>query len=269
MLVLYKSNISNCLTIKSLINSKSSLHPDFKICVWDNSPTKQAEEEISTLVDIGCDIEYTHTPQNMSLAKIYNNVIKKNSDFEFLLLLDQDSSFDESYFKEFEQCVHQNPTVKLFIPLIESAGYIVSPGYFHSFKGKYWNQKRHGLMESKNMIAITSGMIVKIDVFHEIGYFDEQLNLYGIDTNFMIRYRRHFKNFYVLSSNFNHDLSTHNDEPLNTKLRRFKDLRASAIINSKLFPFYIQLLTRTFYLYKSIRYSIEYQSVQFLTSKTI
>lgn len=265
ILVLYKCSLNDSVSLKSILECNSALSVNDKLCIWDNSPDAQPASELMQLSNtLNCGLEYKHTPQNISLSAIYNNVINAHKEFDFLILLDQDSAFSKDYFNEFHLARQNNPDVNLFMPLIETSGKIVSPGSFYAYKGKYWDKKQYGKLSSQNNTAISSGMIINMSVFPTIGLFDEHLVLYGIDTNFMLRYRKYYNCFFVLKVKFEHDLSDFNNESTNTKIRRFKDLKKSALINAKLFPFSVRLLTFSFYLFKSLQYTLKYRTARFL-----
>jgi GT2 family glycosyltransferase len=271
VLVLYKLEILDSETFISLVKSNDKLRNVDKLCIWDNTPGERylSNDAHLTLIKLNCNFEYIHTPENISLAKVYNQTLKKNEGFDWFILLDQDSGFDYTYFTAFDNALKNYPDIKLVVPLIKSNSFIVSPGRFTSFKGKYWTNENYGLTSTKSNTAIASGMIISIDVFDKVGFFDESLVLYGIDNNFMFRFRKCYEYFYVMDVRFIHDLSDHNFENTETKLRRFRDQRMSSIINSKLFPYPVQLLTKFFYLYKSFEYAVKYRRFSFISLKDL
>ena len=267
IVVLYKTTLADSPTIQSLLNCQSELRKNDKICLWDNSPSGVAIDELDHLGEkFEAKIEYTNTPENLSLSKIYNNIIQANLGFEYVILFDQDSKFNSDFFSYFNSVQQRNKHINLFLPLIKTDKLIASPGDFRYFKGKYWSTPKYGVIDSKNVLAIASGLIIKTSTFQSVGYFDERLQLYGIDTNFMIRYSRNFDKLFVMDVYFNHDLSDFNIESTSTKLRRFHSHRASSILNSQLFSYDVKILTKLFFVYKSIQYTVKYKDLKFITS---
>lgn len=265
LIVLYKCSIEDSSTIKSILNCQSELSSDDKLLIWDNSPINQSQKDIDELITkFNSKIEYKNTPENISLSKIYNFAITQNQNFDFIILFDQDSIFDYYFFSKFKLALQDDPELNLFLPLIESNGKIISPGYFRSFKGSHWKDRKFDKILSKNMMALSSGMIIKMTVFNIIGLFDENLLFYGIDTNFFLRFRKYFTCFYVLDVYFNHNISDFNKEDLKTKIWRFNEFKKSSIYNSKLFPFYVQWLTILFLIYKAFKNCLTYKTLLFI-----
>jgi GT2 family glycosyltransferase len=266
IVVLYKSRVVDSDTFKSLIACKDSLSLADKVCVWDNSPVPQTEEDLIYIRNLKfCEVEYTSTPENLSLSKIYNTIIKANSSMDYVVLLDQDSIFGSEYINAFKDAQSKHSGIMMFAPLITSNGLVVSPGHFIYFNGKYWENPKYGIVRSKNTIAIASGLIINIEAVRKVGYFEERLTLYGIDTNFMIRFARHYEELFVLHTTFNHDLSEFNLEDKLVKLNRFLSHKESCLINSELFSLDVRITTRLFFVYKSLTLAIRYKEIKFLS----
>jgi hypothetical protein len=253
--VLYRTELPAAQTVRSLLDNKRQLSDKDKIVLWDNSPTPQAEQALEQIkAELPCTVEYHHTPENISLAKIYNTVYRSNPDFETLYIFDQDSSFSESYFEQVSIAEKKHPEINLFLPLIRAGQTIISPGNFFYFKGQYWKQARLGVVPARRNTAIASGMAIRMSYLLQSGGFEEQLQLYGIDTNFMLRYAKKNKYFYVFDVDFQHDISEFKKEDRQTKLRRFEDFKKSSLINAKLFPWHVRMFTRAFLWYRSTKF---------------
>jgi len=266
IIVLYKCTLKNSESFKSLLSCRNQLNNLDKIVIWDNSPVALDIEEINDLSNLKfSNFTYVSTPENLSLAKIYNDVIKSNLSHEFVILFDQDTEFRIDLFEQFEIAKSDNPHIALFAPLIRNNGIITSPGDFNYYNGKYWTSPKYGIIKSKHHIAITSGLIIKISAIELIGYFEERLLLYGIDTNFMIRYSRYFAEFFVLDVYIRHDMSDFNDENVEVKLRRFKDHKRSCLINAQLFSIDVRILTKLLFVYKSAFYAIKFRTLAFFS----
>lgn len=225
-----------------------------KIFIWDNSPSPQSTNELNGFsTRLKCETEYRNTPENISLAKIYNAIIDENPDFATVCFFDQDSQFDRAYFQTLTGAGSEAPEIGLFLPLIIHNNTIVSPGHFHYFKGKYWESIHYGIVKTKNTTAIMSGIAVRMSHLAKFGIFDERLKIYGVDTNFMIRFSRENDLLYVMDVPFQHDLSDFNDEAASVKIKRFEDFKKASIINAQLFPLPIRILTHLFLWYRTLR----------------
>ena len=68
----YSSTINSLILIKEYLNNINT-----KVVIWDNSPNTQNLKELEILKNFS-DFEYKHTPENVSLAKIYNSIYRNN-----------------------------------------------------------------------------------------------------------------------------------------------------------------------------------------------
>jgi len=233
LVVIYKQSVFDSETLKSLISLRSYVF-NSKITIWDNSPTSLPNDELEYLKLNLNNLSYIHTPENIGLAKIYNEVIKTSNDSGYVILFDQDSEFDARYFEMLKSGIIEFPTINLFVPLIMHSDSIMSPGYYICFKGSLWKEIKLGKVSSKNMAIITSGMAISSKYLSGVFKgFDEEFVFYGIDTYFSIQYRDQNDFFYVFDCNFKHDLAINSDEKYDDRLRRFKNHRKSLIKLSK------------------------------------
>ena len=222
LIVLYKQNLSTSKTILSILNC-NMMFKDSTIIVWDNSPKAILTEEFSVFDHLQLNYKYFHSPQNISLAKIYNKVVDNHRDTDLFFVFDQDTIVTEDYFVKILNAVASNPDIYLFVPYICVNNQIVSPGDFGFFDGKYWKEVKLGVQEAKNRVAVASGMAIDFKCFNNQGItFDENLSLYGIDSKFCIDYSSKNKYFFVIDYNIIHNLSIFEQESKETKLMRLK-----------------------------------------------
>ena len=164
--------------------------------------------------------KYKHTPENVALSYIYNQVKQESSDKDLLFLFDQDSIIDNEYFDKVTSAAENNNDIALFMPYVKHNEMFVSPGRFFLYKGKYLKELKLGRLCSKNIIGITSGMAIVPD---KIKFkFDENLKLYGIDSKFCLDYSDNFKYIYIVEYNLKHSLSKFEKEDKAVKLFRLK-----------------------------------------------
>lgn len=209
IVVLYKENISQCKTLLSFKGIDLFKNQNNFFVIWDNSPG--CENEKFLYKDFFCsnNIEYIHTPENISLAKIYNSSIKEHN-ADVYCIFDQDS---EITFKNFDNYVDKvldkNRDINIFLPQVFAGRKLFSPGKSFLSHGSHFNKLNSGIHKHRLYTAITSGMIVRHSVFFQKNsWFNEDLNLYGIDFDFFRKYRAIDSKFYLLNFSLNHDLST-------------------------------------------------------------
>ena len=274
LIVLYESKAKDSLSYTSLLKSSEYLS-ESKLILWDNSPSVQSIDT-HNISFLKC-VEYIHTAENMSLSKIYNRVIQANEDYNYMIILDQDSSFSNEYFKKLNIAIIKHPSINLFLPLIKSEQTIVSPGDYKIFKGSYWKKEKYGIINAKNILAINSGMVINSHYLKNIykGY-DERLRFYGTDTSFMLDYQENNEYLFVIDYVFKHKSALlDKDENFNMQLFRLKNVFSSwRIIHEhkkvNLFLINIFIFLKTFKLvveYRNIRYFELFKIYSFLKDK--
>ena len=262
LVVIYKTSLKESETIISLIKANLDTFKT-KVVIWDNSPNSAPSDVIAEISDQLPDLTYISSTENTWLSKVYNRFV---SEFraDFFLILDQDTTIPQTYFEELKLKIINSPEVLLFLPIVRNSGMVVSPGSFRTFKGKHWKSIRLGQIESKNTLAITSGMAISREYFTKYNYkFDERLSLYGIDTKFMLDFAKNELSLIILESELDHQTVLWSQPPAEVMLVRYKNLRnAWRIILSDRPINYI--LYRMFSIYSQIKLAFKYRDRRFL-----
>ena len=209
VVVLFKMAPQESPTIQSIIRYVETLDEvavaSYRLIIWDNSPDAckvevgKIQEQLPML-----SVQYIHTPENTFLSKIYNLVATEIQRHSYLTLLDQDTSLPNEYFKELE--LAQFRLEPLILPKVICNGQLVSPGGRFLAQGRLLDSEPAGVVRSKNLLAINSGMSILGDVLRVIKY-DERLYFYGTDTYFMKKYEKHFDHAFVLHTSVFHSLA--------------------------------------------------------------
>lgn len=234
LVCLYNKDIYTSNTIQSLLKSVSLIR-NSKVFIWDNSLLSLDEKSINILKANFENFEYKHTPENIVLSKVYNSVIEEQTDSNsYLMLCDDDSTIPESFFIKLKDQIEFNKMINLFLPQIYSNSILVSPAKDYLIKTQLIKGLDPGVLKSKNVTAINSGMVISNRVFKEGFRYDEKLNFYGTDNFFMYQFSKKYQNLVVLDVVINHDLSFNDSKNLNNKIRIFKEIkRANKVIYSK------------------------------------
>ena len=261
LIVLYECKVKESLSYISLLKSSEYLS-ESRLILWDNSPSIQSidTDNISFLQQA----EYIHSPENMSLSKIYNCVIQENEEYDYMIILDQDSSFSSDYLEKLNSAIIKHPSINLFLPLIKSEQTIVSPGDYKIFKGSYWKKEKYGIINAKNILAINSGMVINFNYLKNIykGY-DERLRFYGTDTSFMLKYPEDNDFLFVIDYVFKHKSALlDKDENFNKKIIRLNDLFFSWRIIHEHKKFNL-ILINIYILIKTFKLVIKYRNVKY------
>lgn len=262
LIVLYKKMISESPTIKTLLLQQRDLF-ELELVIWDNSPEKCPDAQINKLERDFGQFQYCWTAENTWLSKLYNQVLTANT-YDYALLLDQDTEIPLYYFDKLNDALFKYPKVALFLPLVLHKEKVVSPGSWVYFKGKHWGKIKTGLIPAKNVLAITSGMVISAKVFlvHKMK-FDERLSLYGIDTSFMLNFSKFEKELYVLSIKFDHDTVLWSNPSADVMLGRFRNLKSTwpKILSDRPVA---RMLVYFYSMAVSFKLALKYQDVRFL-----
>lgn len=264
VLVLYRRSLTESSTFQSLCQAKESGIKDLRVYIFDNSPEELHLDDRSFVEKNSDWISYSHFPENISLAKIYNLGIQARTNEDSMLILDQDSFFQPDFFHSFFTAEALHPDVDLFLPLVKHNEIIVSPGKWNGFKGNYLDSVRGGRMSAKGMTAIASGMFVRYRfLLNEFCGFDERFKLYGIDTYIMQQLANSGKDFFLLPFQLGHELAEYSIEPVEKKIFRFEEFVWGSLLLTE--ESRINRLKCTVFLfYKAIRHSWFYRNTGFL-----
>jgi rhamnosyltransferase len=157
--------------LKELTSNISSYIDELDILIiWDNTPD-QSKDYFQSLKESYKDkIQVMGTGKNEGISYALNRVaewgIKEN--YDYLLTMDQDSSFAEGSLAYFMQTIQKanRRDVVMFTSMLR-----LSSGDDPSFEGDFQEQ----------ITGITSGSIMPLDVFEKIGFFNEELFIDGVD----------------------------------------------------------------------------------------
>jgi GT2 family glycosyltransferase len=262
VVVLYKIRAINSL---SLITLGENLPAHLKLVVWDNSPEAIHEEDLKWIHARFPNREYIHTPENISMAKIYNQVYSNNLQYDYFLILDQDTTLTSDFFVALYKAIAQHPEINLFLPLVYYEHQVISPADFCFYRGTYWKQQITGLVTAKNRLAIASGMTIRMDYLRiKKNRFDERLKLYGVDDKFMLDYGKENRSFFVLNYVLTHQLSMFEQEGIEKKTTRFIEHKHAQKTICKSISLLSWIMISTILFIKSIAWAIKRKDIRII-----
>jgi len=191
VVVLYRCKIEECLTYKSLLHELN--HED--IFVYDNSPFKQ-----NTNLKVG---EYISDTSNSGLSVAYNTAAEyaRQKGYEWLLLLDQDTTFPKGAYNEYLRAIRQNPDIHMIVPKHKiSTGMFISPTKFNNYVSREQERVLDGVVSFVDACPINSGILVDLISFVSAGGYAPAVYLDFSDICFIKKYEKYFREFYVLPS---------------------------------------------------------------------
>jgi GT2 family glycosyltransferase len=226
IIVTYNENYSNSKTFKTIINSFESIkdfHLDFFI--YDNSPNILPNIENQILGhNPSININYYHDNTNSGLGKAYN----KGAEFaiktkkKWLLLLDQDTELPEDILVKYFEATSISKKIDLFAPtLFSHKGDLISPSKYKFKRGFKLSYIPKGITPLKGITPINSGILISLDLYKEVGGYNEKIRLDFSDHAFIEKVRAIRKYFFVIPTNVIHNLSSNKLQSIEQELIRF------------------------------------------------
>jgi rhamnosyltransferase len=230
VVVLYNTNASASKTLLALEANSTYMNEDLDVIVYDNSPNTIAHE-FHGLKHLH--ISYFHDKSNPGVSKAYNFAAKEGAreNKQFLLLLDQDTNLPSDSLSKYLVAVNTN-NCKLFVPILKANNAVYSPAKYFFSRGVIWNDVQPGIHSLKNRTILNSGALVSIDAFLQAGQFNEAIQLYFSDFDFINRFRKIYHEFYVLDVICNHQLSDIENTDLKSAQNRFRYYSKGSLLSS-------------------------------------
>ncbi|MET0010459.1 MAG: glycosyltransferase family 2 protein [Candidatus Thiodiazotropha sp. 6PLUC9] len=178
---------------------KSYLDQVDLVVIVDNSTSSDAQALLRQIVEAdGKRVKLIQNGENLGLAKAQNIGITTALDeqADWVLLMDDDSSATEQMVNKLAGALHRfslTTETAILVPQLQEQGvkrearYVVSPyGQFRQplFGIDDFSQKS---VLQNLYIAISSGSLIKADLFREIGLIRESFNIDYLDVDFCLR----------------------------------------------------------------------------------
>jgi GT2 family glycosyltransferase len=197
-----------------ILDGNPDLAGRFSIIVYDNSPAPHS-------LDVAANVEiaYKHDATNPGLAAAYNFALAKAEErrYEWLLLLDQDTSPTASFVHELIACANElstEPNAGSIVPKLLIDGKVYSPAsHFvdqirHQYRRSNHAVGRHivGLRQER-LSAYNSGALLRVSAVRAIGGFPEDFWLDFLDHATFHALSVHGYFMYVMRSEIRHEAS--------------------------------------------------------------
>jgi GT2 family glycosyltransferase len=247
---------SNALSsFRAILDADPAMASHFSLVVYDNSPERHEIAEDFPL-------HYVHDPANEGLAAAYNYALSLAEDtgYEWLLLLDQDTSLTREFLAELIACANALQTednVAAIVPKLMVRGTILSPAehfldfLHHQFRNYVQTLSQAKGIQQGRVSAYNSGSTLSVPVLRSIGGFPKEFWLDYLDHAVFHALWASGRRVYVLQAVLQHDLAESN---LNARpIWRFRNvLRAQSLFVKQTGNFTDRLLYRL-WLLRSVR----------------
>lgn len=250
-------------TIECLKSLKKLDYPNFEIILVDNGSQDDSVKIIEKfLKNYSKKILFLKNKENLGYAAGNNAaikmVLKKKSDY--ILLLNNDTIVTSNFLKELVKFAERNPKVGIISPKIynlEKGAHKVwfAGGKINWLIGKAYHIEKD-LKEEKPKQSIAPGcaMLIKREVFKDIGLLPEEYFFYLEDTDFCLKAKE--KGWEVVYYPKVHIF--HKAEQKHSLFTLYYYQRNRILLTKKFAPFYFLVLCYLYWLLKIIRHAVLY-----------
>lgn len=220
VIILFNRSLEKSVSFQTLV--KEALSDDIQLYIYDNSPKPMHSE--NDFQDNSF-INYVSDITNSGVSTGYNraSIFAARNGFTHLLLLDQDSTFDNcDYIQECINKANQMTNIKLFVPqVITTSGNQISPVRLRFKIPTVFSFQPDREYPIKSMGIINSGMFVDLDALRNAGGYNEKVFLDYSDYQFVDRLSIYYHTFYLINRKLIQDFSDE-EADLDKLFQRFK-----------------------------------------------
>lgn len=259
IIVVYNTSILECNTFKSLNNIELESNKKLNIIIYDNSPEKQTVKDTGHISIIS----YFHDRNNSGISIAYNLSAKTadNMNFKYLLFFDQDTTLPKYAMNSYLNAINLYIHIPLYAPILQSHGKIISPAKYKFKRGSLPGKLTIGINSLKYLSPLNSGICVSINIFKDVGGYNELIPLDYSDFEFISRIKTKISSFIIVDITLGHKLSSFEIQTFEIALFRFKTLCTGLFRSNKgplnLFFSYIVALRRCInliYIYRDCKF---------------
>jgi hypothetical protein len=232
VMVLYRRPLGETESYRSLGRSLAVSGSSLDLLVYDNSPVPTPLPTADS--PFPWRVTLCHDPTNPGVSRAFNRGAKLAMERgkQWLLLLDQDTTFPEHAAASYCRAMWEHPHIPVITPRLVSAGRLYSPCGYRGGIGYCLAGAQAGEFPLAGRGILSSGMLVQLDPFLACGGYDEQVRLDFADFAFIDRLRRSHDRAWLLDLDCVHSFSGDEDAGESAALDRFamfcRDGRAAA-----------------------------------------
>ena len=200
ILVLYKCRLEQSISYQTITKSLACANKQGILFVFDNSPEMQTLNNVD--FTIWKQVEYVHCPENKGLGIAYNEGAKyaQKHHIDWVVLLDQDTTFSENYVNQLNAAIKSHTNIKLFAPIIRLKNQTPFSPTRYKHKRGYSVKLTSGVYPFLKYSPVNSGMAINTQRFLEAGGYNPLIKLDFADYQFIEQFRRIEKSFFIVDS---------------------------------------------------------------------
>lgn len=212
LLVIYNQNGSDSPACEVLRTRN-----DVGVLVVDNSTKDYGNEEYCQKAGFS----YLSMHGNQGLSKAYNQGIqylKQKTNATHVVLLDDDTTLGDDYFKVLQQALEQHPDTRIFLPLVKDEVGYLSPCRIEGYAVSRIQSPDE--LNERTITGINSGMALALSIFDDYQY-DETYFLDYIDHAFLRDMKRRGESIQVIGTTLQQQFSGNDHSNYRATLTRF------------------------------------------------
>lgn len=221
VMVCYRTDIPQTATLTSLSVGLATADARLDLFIYDNSP--QAGHDCLEIIGSNFSADYRHDPTNPGVSRAYNEgaLLARERGKQWLLLLDQDTTFPIDALAAYARALVDQPEAQMIVPILRSGAVIVSPCRFVAGFGLPLQTPLSGRLSLSGHSVLNSGMLIRLETFQSIGGFNERIPLDFADHDFCRRYADRYEWVQVLPVACQHGFADREATTIAKDLHRF------------------------------------------------
>lgn len=207
VLVTYKATLEQSSSYQTLLRCRHALSIPYQTLVYNNSSELQMDITPNDGVRT-----YTSGKNDM-LSGAYNYAldVAQKENFEWMMLLDQDSELTEDYLRVVnDRILLHDESVMAYVPSLAHNGRFISASVYNSKGGPFWGTRpatSSNLKENQYITAVNSCSVVRTKALTSIGGFSPDFPLDYSDCWYYYQFYKKKYKVELLPIQMEHNLS--------------------------------------------------------------
>jgi len=234
IIVTYYSELTNCKTYRSLLARQK----DLSFLIYDNSPHQINRKYESSRINYYGD----GVNKGVSAAYNYGCKIAEQKGFEYVLLLDEDTLFDNDFLEELCSAIDNNIDIDIFAPSIYYQGEKpFSPSHCSLLKTRGVSLVANNRYSLNKYVPVNSGTCIRVSTFMKIGGYNEKIKLDFADFDFFFRIAP-LSSFFMLIDSKAYQNFSNDEQDVNKLEKRYLIYLDGALATPSKHRFILQVL---------------------------
>ena len=256
IIVLYRCTLEESRAFNTLQEQLKGMDMNYELIIFNNDNRQQIDDSRFVVVN---------SEENNKLSYAYNFALNRavENGYNWLLLLDQDTTVPQGYFTRLQDFLKSGYPENLaaVVPVLKSGEIILSPKAVSPFLRLESDIKHKGY--NKWITAINSMSLMNVDFLQSIGGFSNKYQLDMLDRWSYTQIMKHNKQVYVLDLCSNHNLSFLNLEENITPARYSDYMKVESIFVADEMNHFYRVFHKIKLFVRSLRQLVKYKNKTF------